>query len=389
MNNYLHRWKVPANDFTRAQSVTLRGLMSHTGGFNVWGFPDFQPHEKLPTLIETLDGLPPEKTAPIRVEYVPGAQSRYSGGGVTVEQLVIEDVTGVSFPDAARKYLLKPLVMTRSTFENPLPERHGNIAKAHNAKGEPVALPRGFETMPETAASGLWTTPKDYAKVIIAIMAAWRGEANGIIDHSLAEEMMTEVGPGVSGLGAFLDGHGLTRRFSHSGANDSYKAWFEGHLATGDGVVIMTNGASEGDLRTEVRRAVALAEGWAPAFQETVHVPAVHVSQADIAANAGSYGLDIGSDTATRRAVFQVLLAGYLPDYEHLSFKVSAENGRLSLSSPNNPRPFKLIAEDRTHFLVENRPEIRIEFVRSYKGTVDELMIKTTDSVLTAKRVQP
>jgi hypothetical protein len=224
--------------------------------------------------------------------------------------------------------------------------------------------------------------------LLIALMAAWRGEPNAIIDHALAEEMMTEVGPGVAGLGAFLDGHGPTRRFSHTGANDSYKTWFEGHLATGDGLVVMTNSGSEGDLRTEIRRAVAQAEGWDPGLQGTARIPAVRVSDRDLAANAGSYSVDIGTDTATRRAIFQILLSGYLPDYERLSLKISAENGRLFLSSANNPRPLKLVAEDRTHFLVESRPEIRVEFIRGYKGFVDELMIKTTDSLLTAKRVQ-
>src|SRR3546814_15496613 len=93
---------------------------------------------------------------------MPGTVASYSGGGTTIEQLVIEEATHGAFEAAARRHLFAPLGMTRSSFVNPLPPTWGNIAKAHDRDGAPVALPRGYEAMPEMAASGLWTTPSDY-----------------------------------------------------------------------------------------------------------------------------------------------------------------------------------------------------------------------------------
>ena len=40
VNEKLKTWKVPENDFTKTQKVTLRRLMSHTAGLTVHGFPD-------------------------------------------------------------------------------------------------------------------------------------------------------------------------------------------------------------------------------------------------------------------------------------------------------------------------------------------------------------
>src|SRR3546814_9256156 len=78
--------------------------------------------------------------------------------------------------------------------------------------------------MPEMAASGLWTTPSDYARILVALIAAWRGGDKAFLSPALARDMMTEVGPSRVGLGPFLDGYGTSRRFSHSGANDSYRS---------------------------------------------------------------------------------------------------------------------------------------------------------------------
>jgi len=85
VNVRLKSWKVPENEFTKEQKVTLRRLASHTAGVSVHGFPGYDVDEKVPTLVEIFNGEKPANTAPIRVDIVPGTQERYSGGGVTIE----------------------------------------------------------------------------------------------------------------------------------------------------------------------------------------------------------------------------------------------------------------------------------------------------------------
>lgn len=94
VNEKLKTWKVPDNEFTQAEKVTLRRLLSHTAGLTVHGFPGYDVDAPLPTLVQILNGEKPANTAPVRVDIVPGRKFRYSGGGVTIEQRLMMDVSG-------------------------------------------------------------------------------------------------------------------------------------------------------------------------------------------------------------------------------------------------------------------------------------------------------
>lgn len=344
VNRRLVRWKVPqAEGFS--EPVTLRRLLSHTAGLTVSGFADYGPEEALPSVIDTLDGRPPAKNEPVRIFYEPGTRSAYSGGGTTVAQLMMEDVTGVAFPELAQSQLFGPLGMTRSSFENPLPAEHGNIAKAHDEDGRPDALPRGWHTFPEMAASGLWTTPTDYAAMIIALIDAYQGKVDGPFRPSVIRQMMTEVGPGTFGIGPDLEGLGTYRRFTHSGSNESYQAWMEGHLELGSGLVMVTNGVAGDALYAEARRSAA--EAFALSFGSAVISSIASFEPADAVRWAGTY-----SFPATSRALDEVRYWGSEPfeirlkhigDGElHLAFAYEASEAdseltwkRLAPVSPN------------------------------------------------------
>src|SRR4029079_19604645 len=76
----------------------------------------------VPTVVQVLDGAPPANTAPIRVDLEPGTNWRYSGGGYTVAQLAMSDAAGEPFPRILARTVLTPLGMSRSTYEQPLPD---------------------------------------------------------------------------------------------------------------------------------------------------------------------------------------------------------------------------------------------------------------------------
>lgn len=65
----------------------------------------------------------PTRPAPLRVDFIPGTHVRYSGGGVTMEQQLMMNVTGKSFPDLMRESVSKKIGMTDSSYEQPLPPR--------------------------------------------------------------------------------------------------------------------------------------------------------------------------------------------------------------------------------------------------------------------------
>jgi CubicO group peptidase (beta-lactamase class C family) len=253
VNTYLKSWKIPENSFSKVNKVTLRSILSHTSGFSQHGFDDYLPGDKLPTALETLNGIEPAKNDPVRLVFSPSQEMRYSGGGITVSQVIVEDITGLSYNDAANKYVFEPLGMNRSTFINPLPNDYGNVAKSHDEYGEPTALPRGWEAMPEMAASGLWTNVLDVSQFIIALMKSLTCESD-FLPPEIAKDMMTRVENSWHGLGPRLNGNNETQVFHHGGANDSYRAWVEGHPQNKSGIVIFTNGTDGHWIHKEMRK---------------------------------------------------------------------------------------------------------------------------------------
>ena len=175
VNGTLVSWQVPDNEFTLREKVTLRRLLSHTAGLTVHGFPGYAAGSAVPSLRQVLDGEKPANTAPIRVDMVPGTKMRYSGGGYAVMQQLLVDRAEKRFPALMEMMVLKPLRMTRSTFEQPLPAGlAGGAAVAHDQKGKAVA--GRWHTHPEMAAVCLWTTPAE-------IWRASRGEGRAVLQE--------------------------------------------------------------------------------------------------------------------------------------------------------------------------------------------------------------
>jgi CubicO group peptidase (beta-lactamase class C family) len=261
VNRALRTWRMPDNEFTIQQKVTLRGLLSHTAGLTVHGFPGYAVDQTLPTLEEILNGVPPANTRAIRIDAVPGSEWRYSGGGYVVLQQLVSDVTGEPFASYMHRVVLDPLGMRDSTFAQPLPpESAAQAATGHDAEGVPV--PGRWQVYPEMAAAGLWTTPTDLARFVIGIQEALAGgNADSVLSAELTRQMLTRQQKD-GGLGVFLRGWGRSQRFQHSGRDEGFDAVFTAYSRTGQGAVIMINANDDSDGKSEVMNAIAKAYRW-------------------------------------------------------------------------------------------------------------------------------
>src|SRR5438105_3845686 len=121
VNQKLKSWKVPESEFTQKEKVTLRRLACHSAGLTVHGFPGYDVDERVPTLVQIFNGEKPANTDPIRVDFVPGTNERYSGGGITIEQQLMIDVSGEPFQTFMKEKVLDKVGMTDSSYEQPLP----------------------------------------------------------------------------------------------------------------------------------------------------------------------------------------------------------------------------------------------------------------------------
>jgi len=257
VNQYLKSWKLPDNDFTRQRAVTVRMLLSHTGGISVSGFNGYVRGAPLPSLLQILDGEPPANNAPVRVIALPGATYSYSGGGTTVLQQMVIDVTGEPYPDALQRLVLGPLGMSESSFvQPPLADIAAQAAFGHVKSGEPVA--GDYHIYPELAAAGLWTTPRDLTKFVRAIIAARNGQKGALLTQDLATAMLTPVLDRAA-LGVFIEPGG---RFWHNGGNAGFRTLFVGDPQAGQGLVAMTDSDNGEDVYAELRRRVAQLYSW-------------------------------------------------------------------------------------------------------------------------------
>jgi len=261
VNVKLVSWKVPENDFTVEKKVTLKGLLSHSAGLTVHGFPGYAQGREIPTLTQILNGEKPANTAPIRVDIIPGSY-RYSGGGYTVMQLLLIDVFKKPFPVQLKETVLDPVGMKRSTYEQPLPELlQDNAAVGHRRNNKPI---KGkWHTYPEMAAAGLWTTPSDLCKFAIELMQSRAGRSNKLLSQAMTHEMLTAVGSGGTyGLGLSLIGADDEFSFGHGGSNEGYRCYLVAYPEKGQGAAIMTNSDTGGQVIEEIRCALAAEYGW-------------------------------------------------------------------------------------------------------------------------------
>ena len=355
VNLKLVSWKVPDNDFTKTEKVTLRRLLSHTAGMTVPSVGGYQAGKYLPTTVQVLNG---EKTSnePVRVDRVPGKEFRYSGGGYVVVQQLLMDVTGKSFPALIHELVFEPLGMTHSTFEAPLPKSLWPKAaqpydEAHN----------GWYFYSAMAPAGLWTTPSDLCLFAIGVEKAYGGQSK-FLSQSLAREMLTYQSGQIYGLGFALGQRGHATRFWHSGANGGYQSIFEAYPEVGEGSAVMTDGAGGLGLILEIQRAIAEEYGWPDGRMETHTLAKV--------------------DPATLREYTGVYLFSGL-----FRMVVTLDNGQLNLQyGPFGDKPQKLFPESETRFFMTSAPFV-IDFQREADGSVKKAKCRNGPEELDGEKI--
>ena len=258
VNNKLTTLLIPGKN---GASVTLRHILSHTGGIPD-GVAFYDVGSPIPTLLQILKGQPPSRTGRI-VASDPLGVPAYSNAGYTFLQALMIDVSGKAFPDLLRELVFEPLEMHSSTFEQPLPEDLQSNAACGHVGG--AVIKGNWYVLPQMAPAGLWTTPSDLARMFIAVRSAYLAEAGSLIRQDTAREMLRLHAAAIFGRPYGL-GFGLVLKdgaavgFGHLGSLPGYVCGALTFVESGDGVVIMTN--SDPSIISNVYNSCATAYGW-------------------------------------------------------------------------------------------------------------------------------
>ena len=234
-SKYLLNWKLPSSEFD-SDKVTIRNLLQHTAGLSVHGYNGYETKDELTSIDASLSGT---TNLDEKVELVmePESKWKYSGGGYSILQLVIEDVSGKSFADYMKEHIFKPLKMKQTSF-NISKKVLKNSAKAYDEEGNEIPL-RLFNTQ---AAAGFHTTIDD----LILFAKASFSKNPVLSEESIALLIKpTELSKGNYGMGyMIMNRFGDFTLSGHGGSNEGWQSGFMLDFESKSGIIILTNGSN-------------------------------------------------------------------------------------------------------------------------------------------------
>lgn len=341
VNKQLRSWRLPENRLTRKQPVLLSHLLSHSAGLTVHGFPGYAFDKKIPRLQQILDGRSPANTDPVRVVILPGTKYRYSGGGYTVIQQLMTDVSKQPFPELMARTVLSPIGMVNSSYEQTLsPKQLKQVASGYFP--DKSAVKGKYHRYPEMAAAGLWSTATDLAKFAIDLQLSIKGQGGKVLSQQMAQKMVSPSIDDFIGLGLFFHNNGekIADYFRHSGWDEGFSSQLVAHKHHGYGVVILTN-SNHPAFVSELVNSVAAAYQWQDYLMPTL--TALPISATDI-----------------RR------ISGTFESSDELELKVFSENGKLYSQYTDAPK-HELLKIGDNQYIRRSSPN-RITFVDKGDG---------------------
>ena len=186
-----------------------------------------------------------EVLRPLTIVARPGEQYVYSNSGYGLLQLLIEDISGQSFCDYMRQFVLEPLGMNSSGFEHPIPT--DAFATPYDEEGNAIPIYH----LVAKAAGGMNSTIDDLARFTCAEMRGPAGEPAGraaltkesvALMHTPIMYAESEMGFDFhTGLGHLIcDIDGLTN-VHHTGGFAGWRSVMSFNPSRGDGFVALIN----------------------------------------------------------------------------------------------------------------------------------------------------
>lgn len=260
INIYLKSWKFPYDSLSKGKKITIANLLSHTAGLTVHGFDGYEKGYTIPTLIQILNGDKPANNKAIRSMYESSLKSEYSGGGITISQLILQDVTGQPYDTYMWNNVLNPMGMSNSFYTQPPPaDKEYLLTTGYYNDGKEV---KGkYHIYPEQAAAGLWTTPTDLAKYIIETQLSLKGKSNKVLSPETTRLRLTPYIDSSAALGVFIIKKGNEKYFNHDGSDEGFVGEYYGSMENGNGVVVMAN-TDNATLLNEIVNSLASVYNW-------------------------------------------------------------------------------------------------------------------------------
>lgn len=342
-------------DFPNAQKVTIRNLLTHTSGLvdvisAKWFRQGYEPTSREVAKLFTQEP---------KLKAGPGERFEYNNAGYVLLALIVEKVSGQSFPTFMQQKIFKPLGMNHSLIWDETRPKIEHLALSY------APVDNSFKSIAFASDNflygpkGVITTTEDLSK--------W--------NEALDSEKLVKTAT-------------LRLAFAPMKLNDGSESpyGFGWGIAKDNGLLIIEHPGGYLGYRTDIRRYPG---------QRTTIIVLSNNAQVDGAALAKSIGHIYLSDKMVAPAAKVKLdpgvLAGYVGNYEgdstampNLIIEISFENGELYITSPLRPKS-KLLAQSATEFIV-GETSATATFTKDEKGNVVGLALKTRMGVINARR---
>jgi CubicO group peptidase (beta-lactamase class C family) len=362
VNRYLQRFKLPD---TFASPVTMRHLLTHTGGFEEVGAP-FAPQvaSKYSSLGEFLADHMPARVLPPPRDLAHAARP-YSNWGALLAAHVVECISNRTFAQYAAENILGPLKMRDSVFADAGSGTLANRARGYVYRnGQMTGI---LEDMaPSGPAGGMIGTAADIGKLMLAQLQGGALDDARILEEHTVQVMQqhsAQASDALDGMAlGWMDGRRNGRRIlRHEGSTQYTHSELMLVPEDGLGLFVVYNSRDGGYARREFVR--AFVDRYLPVTRPQV---ATNANSPTLAQYAGAYRSERRSWTT-----FEKLL-GSLP----LTVKPMA-NGTLLLAGeqwmPVTPDVF------------QNSLGERVVFERA-QGRIDGFSVKS--SLVPMRRIE-
>ncbi len=359
INNYLKSWKFPYDSLSKGKKITIAHLLSHTAGLSIHGFPGYKKGDSIPTLVQILNGERPANTDAVRSMYEPGLKSEYSGGGTTISQLIVQDVTGQPYDVYMWENVLKPMGMLHSSFtQPPATIKQKLLATAYDNDGKEV---KGkYHVYPEQAPAALWTTPTDIAYYIIETQLALQGKSKKVLSQEMTKLRLTPYIDTARALGVSINKKGEQTYFQHAGGNQGFVSQYYGSTDGGNGVVVMSN-TNNFAILNEIINSVATVYDWKGFFNPQIKKV-----------------INVNSDS----------LQSYLGNYKigNTTFSIKKENkGLVMIQGDNN---MKLNFTTASKFFLLERPNSEYRFTKDSLNKVNGIERRIGKDIVKMSKIE-
>lgn len=362
VNSYLESWTLP--DSTSNRKVTIRHLLTHSGGISPGGFGGYGHTEALPDILQILSGRSPARNNAAEIVEEPGNKVIYSGLGYTILQLALEEQLNKPFEKIMSESVLRSLELDNSAFKESLPDKFASkVAFGHYYMGDVVQ--GGWDQYPEMAAAGLWSTPTDLAKMIIEVAKSKAGKSNQILSTEIVQQMLATQKDHM-GLG-FIVRPDQSGYFAHAGLNNGYYSYFEIYADKGKGAVIMTNSNNGQLIWNLIFTSLALEYDWPNANKRSInnsYTQRIFKQLKNIESPRTKVELD------------PTILTKYTGTYElgpGFNFVITLNRNQLNMKL-GDQRKLGLYPESKTKFFTK-KVDAQLSFVMNDKGQTMSLIL--------------